>query len=307
MKAVRFSEYGGIDVLRVDEVALPAPGPGEVLVRVRAAGINPGEAKIREGAMHALFPATFPSGQGSDFAGVVEQAGDGVTGVAAGDEVIGWVDTRSSQAEHVVAEAANVVPKPEAVPWEVAGALPVAGFTAWAAVNAVGGAKPGDTVVVSGAAGGVGALAVQLARRNGATVVGLASEANHDWLRAHDVIPVTYAEPGLADRIRAAAPDPDAFIDTHGDGYVEVALDQLGVAPERVDTIVRFDAVEKYGIKAEGNAVGANAATLSQLAGLIAAGELEVPIAATYPLAEVREAFTRLATGHLRGKIVLVP
>lgn len=310
MKAVRFSEYGGIDVLRVDEVPRPEPGAGQVLVRVRAAGINPGESKIREGALHARFPATFPSGQGSDFAGVVEQVGDGVTGVAPGDEVIGWVDTRSSQAEHVVAAAANVVPKPESVPWEVAGALPVAGFTAWAAVGAVG-AKPGDAVVVSGAAGGVGSLTVQLARRSGATVVGLASEANHDWLRAHDVVPVPYNDaaggPGLADRIRAAAPEPDAFIDTYGGDYIELALNQLGVAPERVDTIVRFDAVEKYGVKAEGNAVGASAATLSQLAGLIAAGELEVPIAATFPLAQVREAYGKLATGHLRGKIVLVP
>ena len=132
MKAVRFSEYGGIDVLRVDEVPLPAPGPGEVLVRVKAAGINPGEAKIREGALHDRFPATFPSGQGSDFAGVVEQADAGVTGVSPGDEVIGWVDTRSSQAEHVVAEAVNVVPKPQAVPWKVAGAFPVTFHgTAW--------------------------------------------------------------------------------------------------------------------------------------------------------------------------------
>jgi NADPH:quinone reductase-like Zn-dependent oxidoreductase len=306
MKAVRFSEYGGIDVLRVDEVPVPEPGPGQVRVRVRAAGINPGEAKIRDGSLHSMWPATFPSGQGTDFAGVVEQVGDGVSGVAPGDEVIGYVDTRSSQAEQVVAEAANVVPKPEAVPWEVAGALPVAGFTAWAGVRAVG-AHHGDTLVVPGAAGGVGAIAVQLAKRDGATVVGLAGEANHDWLRGHGVVPVTYGEQGLADRIRAVAPKVDAFFDTFGGDYVELALNQLGVAPDRVDTIVRFDAVEKYGIKAEGNAAGASAATLSQLAGLVAAGELEIPIAATYPLAQVRDAYERLATGHIRGKIVLVP
>lgn len=305
MKAVRFSEYGGIDVLRVEEVPRPEPEPGQVLVRVRAAGINPGEGKIRDGALHAMWPATFPSGQGTDLAGVVERAGDGVTGVAAGDEVIGWVDTRSSQAEYAVVDAANVVDKPASVPWEVAGALPVAGFTAWAMVRAVN-AKPGDTVVVAGAAGGVGSVAVQLARRTGATVIGLAGEANHDWLRQHGVIPVTYGN-GVADRIRAAAPRTDAFLDTYGGDYVELAVDQLGVAPERVDTIVRFDAVEKYGVKAEGNAVGASADTLSELARLVAAGELEIPVAATYPMDRVREAFTRLATGHIRGKIVLLP
>jgi len=304
MKAVRFDEYGAEDVLTVADVPVPAPGSGEVLVRVKAAGINPGEAKIRDGLLHARWPATFPSGQGSDFAGVVERPGPGVAGVAAGDEVIGWVDTRSSQAEYVVAAAANLAPKPAGLPWEVAGALPVAGFTAWAAVRAVG-VQAGDTLVVSGAAGGVGSITVQLAKRAGATVIGLAGPANHDWLRGFGVIPVTYGA-GVADRIRAAAPKVDAFIDTYGDDYVELALDELGVAPERVDTIVRFDAVAQYGIKAEGNAVGASAGTLAELAALAVAGELEVPVA-TYPLDQVREAYTELAKGHTRGKIVLIP
>jgi NADPH:quinone reductase-like Zn-dependent oxidoreductase len=305
VKAVRFGEYGGIGVLRVDEVPRPAPESGQVLVRVKAAGINPGEAKIREGLMHSLWPSTFPSGEGSDLAGIIEQAGPGVTGFAAGDEVIGWVDTRSSQAEYAVVEAANLVRKPASVPWQVAGALPVAGFTAWAAVRAVG-ASAGDTLVVSGAAGGVGSIAVQLGKRAGATVIGLAGPANHDWLREHGVVPVTYGD-GVADRIRAVSPKADAFIDTYGGDYVELALEQLGVPPERVDTITRFDAVEKYGIKAEGNAAGASAATLEAIAGLVAAGELDVPIAATYPLAQVREAYTELERGHTRGKIVLLP
>src|SRR5579871_2552146 len=186
MKAVRFDEYGDVDVLRVADVPVPEPGAGQVLVRVRAAGINPGEAKIREGALHERWPATFPSGQGSDFAGVVERAGDGVTGIAPGADVIGWVDTRSSQAEYVVADAANLTAKPAGVPWEVAAAIPVAGFTAWAAVRAVG-AGQGDALVVSGAAGGVGALTVQLAVRRGATVIGLAGPSNHDWLTRHGV------------------------------------------------------------------------------------------------------------------------
>jgi len=305
VKAVRFGEYGGIGVLRVDEVPRPAPQSGQVLVRVKAAGINPGEAKIREGLLHSQFPATFPSGEGSDLAGIVEQAGPGVTGFAAGDEVIGWVDTRSSHAEYAVVEAASLVRKPASVPWEVAGALPVAGFTAWATVRAVG-ASAGDTLVVSGAAGGVGSIAAQLGKRAGATVIGLAGPANHDWLREHGVVPVAYGD-GVADRIRAVAPKADAFIDTYGGDYVELALEQLGVPPERVDTITRFDAVEKYGIKAEGNAVGASAATLEALAGLVAAGDLDVPVAATYPLAQVREAYTELEKGHTRGKIVLLP
>jgi NADPH:quinone reductase-like Zn-dependent oxidoreductase len=305
VKAVRFGEYGGIGVLRVDEVPRPAPESGQVLVRVKAAGINPGEAKIREGLLHPQFPATFPSGEGSDLAGIVEQVGPGVTGFTAGDEVIGWVDTRSSHAEYAVVEAASLVRKPASVPWEVAGALPVAGFTAWATVRAVG-ASAGDTLVVSGAAGGVGSIAAQLGKRAGATVIGLAGPANHDWLREHGVVPVAYGD-GVADRIRAVAPKADAFIDTYGGDYVELALEQLGVPPERVDTITRFDAVEKYGIKAEGNAVGASAATLEALAGLVAAGDLDVPVAATYPLAQVREAYTELEKGHTRGKIVLLP
>ena len=305
MKAVRFEEYGSFGVLNVENVPQPAPGPAQVLVRVKAAGINPGEAKIREGLMASRRPTTFPSGEGTDLAGIVEQTGPGVTAVAVGDEVIGWVDTRSSHAEYAVAQAANLTPKPAAVPWQVAGALPVAGFTAWAAVRAVA-PGAGDILVVSGAAGGVGSITVQLARRTGATVIGLASEQNHGWLSAHGVVPVAYGD-GVAGRIRSIAPKADAFIDTYGGDYVELALGELGVPPDRVNTIVRFDAVEKYGVKADGNAVGASAAVLAELAGLIAAGELEVPIAGTYPLTQVRDAYARLASGHLRGKIVLLP
>ena len=308
MKAVRFDEYGDVDVLGVADVPVPDPGAGQVLVRVKAAGINPGEAKIREGLMHARWPATFPSGQGSDLAGVVERLGPGVTTVAAGDEVIGWVDTRSAQAEYAVVDADNLAGKPAEVPWEVAGALGVAGFTAWAAVRAVN-LKAGDTVAVSGAAGGVGSLTVQLARRIGATVVGIAGQHNQEWLREHGAIPVRYGE-DLVGRIFDAlltTPQVDAFIDTYGGDYVEFAINELGVEPSRVDTIVRFDAVREYGVKSEGNAVGASAATLEELAQLVAAGELEVPIAATYPLDQVREAYARLGTGHIRGKIVLLP
>ncbi len=303
-KAVRFDDYGGVDVLKVTEVPRPVPGPGQVLVQVKAAGINPGEAKIRDGLMAARFPATFPSGEGSDLAGVVAATGPDVSGFSAGDDVIGFTENRASHAEYVLTEAANLTPKPAAVPWEVAGALFVAGATAWAAVRAVAPTE-GDTVVVAGAAGGVGSIAVQLARRAGATVIGLASPANHEWLRRHGVVPVTYGD-GVADRIRQAAGKIDAFVDTVGGDYVQIALD-LGVEPSRIDTIANFEAVGKYGVKGDGSAVGSSAKVLAELAGLIASGDLEVPITAAYPLDQVRDAYRRLAQGHLLGKIVLIP
>jgi NADPH:quinone reductase-like Zn-dependent oxidoreductase len=303
-KAVRFDHYGGVDVLNVLDVPRPVPGPGQVLVQVKAAGINPGEAKIRDGLLAERWPATFPSGQGSDLAGIVAETGPGVTGFAAGDEVIGYTDDRASQAEFVVVEAGHLTAKPAEVPWPVAGALFVAGATAYAAVRAVALDK-GDVVVVSGAAGGVGSIAVQLARRAGATVIGLASPVHQEWLAAHGVIPVSYGE-GVAGRIRQAADQVDAFIDTVGGGYVRLALD-LGVLPERIDTIADFAAIAELGVKGDGNAAGASAAVLAELAALIADGELDIPIAATFPLAEVRDAYRRLAQGHVQGKIVLLP
>jgi NADPH:quinone reductase-like Zn-dependent oxidoreductase len=304
MKAVRFDQYGGVEVLRVAEVPRPAPGTSQVLVHVKAAGINPGEAKVREGLLHTRWPATFPSGQGSDLAGTVAATGPEVTRFSAGDEVLGWTDNRASQAEYVVVEEQHLTAKPAGVPWEVAGALFVAGATAYAAVRAVALNKD-ETAVVSGAAGGVGSLAVQLARRAGATVIGLAREANHQWLAGHGVIPVTYGD-GVADRIRQAASKVDAFIDTFGADYVELALD-LGVEPSRIDTIANFAAVARYGVKAEGSAAGASADVLAELAGLIAAGELDLPVAEACPLDQVQEAYRRLAQGHILGKIVLLP
>jgi NADPH:quinone reductase-like Zn-dependent oxidoreductase len=304
-RAVRYDRYGGVDVLNVVDVDPPEAGPGQLLVRVRAAGINPGEAKIRDGLLDSLYPATFPSGQGSDLAGVVEQVGDGVEGFGVGDEVIGFTDNRASQAELVAIDAANATRRPPGVSWEAAGSLFVIGATAWAAVNAVP-LSAGDTLVVSGAAGGVGSLTVQLARRAGASVIGLASEPNHPWLTEHGVIAVSYGD-GVAGRIREASGGPvDAFIDTMGSGYVELAL-ELGVEPDRIDTIADFAAAAKYGAKTDGNAVGASAEVLAELAALIDRGELEIPIARVYPLDEVRDAYQELAHGHTHGKIVLVP
>lgn len=304
-KAVRFEQYGELDVLRVIDVEQPVPGPGQVLVRVKAAGINPGEASIRKGLLAARWPATFPSGQGSDLAGVITNVGEGVHGFVAGDEVIGFTHKRASHAEFVLVEASDLTPRPRGVSWEVAGSLFVAGTTAYAAVRAVA-LKRGDTVVVSGAAGGVGSIAVQLARREGAKVIGLASPAHHQWLSERNIIPLAYGA-GLEERLREVTGGRlDAFIDTFGADYVELAL-KLGVPPERIDTIINFEAVTKYGVKSEGNAQGASATVLAHLAQLIDRGELEIPIAHVYPLARVQEAYRELEQRHTLGKIVLVP
>ncbi len=301
--AVRLHEYGDVNVLKVEEVPRPTPAAGQVLVRVKAAGINPGEASIRKGVFKDTWPSTFPSGQGSDFAGVIEAVGEGVTGTQPGAAVIGFTHDRASQAEFVVVPDAQVTPKPAKVPWEVAGALFVAGTTAHAAVQAVG-LQAGDTVVVSGASGGVGTIAVQLARLRGARVLGIASPARAAWLTEHGVELLPYGD-DLQARLRAAGPI-DAFIDTFGQGYVQLAVD-LGVTPQRINTIIDFGAVERYGVKADGNAAGGRAEVLAELAALIADGQLEVPIARTYPLDQVQAAYRELEDRHTLGKIVLIP
>jgi NADPH:quinone reductase-like Zn-dependent oxidoreductase len=306
-KAVQFDSYGEVDVLEVRDVPRPVPTAGEVLVEVKATGINPGEAMIRRGGMHERWPATFPSGQGSDLAGVVAEIGQGVDVFAVGDEVLGFTEDRASHAQFVVVPSPQLTAKPPEVPWEVAGGLYVVGTTAYAAVRAIA-LKPGDTVAVAGAAGGVGTIAVQLATRTGATVLGIAGPSNDDWLNAHGVVPVNYGD-GLADRLRQAAPDGriDAFLDFFGGGYVELALTELGIDPRRVDTIIDFAAVEQFGVKGEGNAEAADAAVLAELTGLVAAGELEVPVAQVFPLDQVKDAFRALEQRHTRGKIVLRP
>ena len=304
-KAVRFDRYGGIDVLQIAEVERPAPGPKQVLVRVKATGINPGEAAIRKGLLASRWPSTFPSGQGSDLAGIVEELGSGVESVAPGNEVIGFTDNRASQAEFVVVEEHHLTPRPSNVPWEVAGALFVAGTTAYACVRAVA-LKKGDTVAVSGATGGVGSVAVQLAVQMGAKVIGIASPDHHQWLIDHGVIAIAHDE-NVSEHIREAAGDHlDAFIDLVGADYVERVL-ALGVPAERINTTINFEAVEKYGVKSEGNAAAGNAEVLARLADLIDQGKLEIPIAHVYPLVDVHKAYTALENHHTLGKIVLVP
>jgi len=304
-RAVRFDEYGDGDVLYIADVEIPEPAAGEVIVEVRAAGINPGETAIRAGALKERFPATFPSGQGSDLAGVVSTTGDGVTEFAFGVEVLGWSWRRSSHAEYVAVPVTQLIRKPAQLSWEVAGSLYVVGCTAYAAVRAVD-AGQGDTVVVSAAAGGVGTVAVQLLRTKGATVLGIASQRNHDWLAAHGVIPVAYGD-GLAERLQAAAPNSiDAFLDLFGPQYVELAV-ELGVASDRIETITARDKAQELGTKAQGSGDASTTDVLSEMAALVASGQIELPISATYPLEQVRDAFAQLEQRHTHGKIVLIP
>jgi NADPH:quinone reductase len=302
-RRVQFDHYGPPDVLRVVAVPRPSAGSGQVLVQVAAAGINPGEIAIRNGAMEQMFPATFPSGQGSDFAGRVVETGPGVSEFAPGDEVVGWSDNRSAQADYVVSDPRHLTVKPPALDWIRAGALWAIGVTSFSAVRAVA-VRPGEVVAVSAAAGGVGGLAAQLARRAGARVLGIASAASASRLRAIGVEPVAYGD-GLADRLRLLAPDGiDAFIDTHGDGYVDLAV-ALGVAPGRIDTIIDFAAAQRHGTKTDASPQASTPDILATMAEHVAWGRLTVPIAAIYPLEQVRDAYAQLADGHVYGKIVL--
>jgi NADPH:quinone reductase-like Zn-dependent oxidoreductase len=307
MKAVQFDRYGDVDVLEVREVPRPEAGDGRVVVRVKAASVNPGEAALRSGAMAERWPSTFPSGEGSDLAGVVAEVGPTVSDFAPGDEVMGWTDERASHAEYVAVPAEHLARKPAALPWEVAGSLFVAPLAGWAAVEAVS-PGPGETVVVAGATGGVGGTAVQLVVHHGARAIGLASERNHDWLRSRGVVPVAYGD-GVEERIRAVAPDGvDAFADAFGGGYVELAVERLGVAPRRVSTVIDFAAAAHFdGVVATGSSQVVSAALLERLAELVVAGAVEIPIERTYPLDQVRDAYRQLADRHTRGKIVLVP
>jgi NADPH2:quinone reductase len=304
-RAVRFDSYGGPDVLYVADIERPEPGEGEVLVEVRAAGINPGEAGIRTGALHEQFPATFPSGEGSDLAGVVIEVGDGVSDFAVGDEVLGFSFQRSSHATHASVPVDQLIHKPAELSWEVAGSLYVVGATAYAAVRAVA-PQSGETVAVSAAAGGVGSLVVQLLALRGVRVLGIASSANAEWLRAHGVEPVEYGD-GLGDRLRQAAPDGvDAFIDLFGPDYVQLAVD-LGVPRERINTIISFAKAAEIGAKTEGSAEASTPAVLQEIADRIASGALDFDVAASYPLDRVVDAFEELEQRHTHGKIVLLP
>jgi NADPH:quinone reductase len=305
IRAVRFDEYGDRTVLYVADVSMPDPGEGEVVVAVKAAGINPGEAAIRSGALDDRFPATFPSGEGSDLAGVVSALGPGVDEFAVGDHVLGFSWTRSSHASYVSVPVDQLIIKPPALSWDVAGSLYVVACTAYAAVRAVN-VQPGEVVAVSAAAGGVGTVVVQLLARRGARVLGIASSDNAAWLRSHGVEPISYGD-GLDNRLKVAAPDGiDAFIDLFGPEYVQLASD-LGVSHDRIETIISYELAESLGAKTDGSAAASTQEVLEEMAGLVASGAIEVPIAATYPLERVQDAFEYLERRHTRGKIVLTP
>lgn len=273
--AVSFSRYGGPDVLELVETAIPAPGAGEVVVRVAAAGLNPVETSIREGRFEHEWPARFPAGQGSDFAGFIHAVGSGASPWKPGDEVMGHT-VRGSQADFVVVPAGHIIRKPERLSWEVAGSLYIAAANAWAAVQDAN-PQPGQTVLVHAAAGGVGGIAAQLARLRGATVIGTASPEHFDHLRQIGVIPVEYG-PGLRERLARVAP-----------GGIDAELNHLG--DDSLANVPPTDTADRT--------------VLQKVAALVADRQITVPVAAFYPLAQVRDAYRELEAGHAHGKIVL--
>lgn len=300
MRAVVFDEYGPPAVLRVATLPAPRPEAGEVRVRVLTAGVQPFDTMVRNGSMPVAV--TFPQQLGNEFAGVVDAvgAGAGVEGWAPGDEVIGWAFMRSL-ADYVIAGASSLVAKPAEMSWPEAGGLSSSGQTAIQALGALDLAA-GETLLVQGAAGGAGTMAVQLARAAGVRVIGTAREANHDHLRRLGAIPVTYGE-GLADRVHAVAPHGvDAALDAVGGQALRDALDLVG-DPRRVVTLVDFDQAERLG-------TGAVRAQLShgqlhELVTLVADGQLHVHLRATYPLERIIDAHRDVGSGHGPGKVVI--
>ncbi|GAA1701366.1 NADP-dependent oxidoreductase [Microcella alkalica] len=296
-RVVRYHERGGPEVLLFETVEVAPPAAGEVRVRFAAGGLNPVDAKIRSGRSRIVL--TLPVDVGREFSGVVEAVGAGVDSVAIGDAVFGSIP-QGAFADWVIAPASVIARVPEAVPLEVAAGLALAGQTAWDALDSQGLAS-GDTIVVSAAAGGVGGILSQLAVGRGIRVIGTAGPANHDWLRERGVEPVLYGD-GLRERLATAAPDGiTAVFDQAGAETIEAAL-ALGVPPERINTIAT-DA-SAYGVRGVGRGA-VHPPTLDALAALVAASALDVPIAASFPLSEVREAFAFLEAGHLRGKVVV--
>jgi len=302
LRTVQFDHFGGVEALELVEMEKPVPGPGEVLVEVLAAGVNHIEAFLRQGRYGEDFPVDFPSGQGSDFSGIVRGIGDGVSRVAKGAEVMGHAEM-CSHSNYIVVPERNVVAKPRNLSWEVAGALFLAGVAAEDAVQAVH-PGPGDTVVISAAAGGVGGIEAHLALHRGATVIGTCGARNFDYLRNIRVKPVLYGD-GLADRIRAAAPGPvTAYIDNFGGDNVSVS-EELGVAPARFRSSADRLAVEMRAIRPTPEQAIEHTRVLAKLAGLAADRVVNVLISGFYPFASVREAFDDLEKHHARGKIVL--
>jgi len=303
MQAVVFDEYGAPDVLRLADLPRPSPAHGEVRVRVRAAGVQPADCATRSGwfAQRGIGMTPFPRQLGNEFAGVVDAVGDGVTSLAAGDEVLGWTAS-NAYAEAVVVPLEQLVRKPVMMSWAVAGALSASGQTALTAVEALT-IRRGDTVLVHGAAGGVGTMAVQLARLRGAHVVGTASRENHDYLRALGAEPVLYG-PGLAERVRAVAPHGvQAALDGSGRGALDASI-ELGIDPARIGTLVDFEDVQRLGVQAIRSQRSRE--RLQALVDMHDAGQLRVHVRDIYPLAYAAVAHRDVENGHGRGKVVLM-
>lgn len=299
---VQFDEYGDLDVLHLSDAAPPAPGPGQVRISVRAAGVNPIDWKMVAGFMREQIPLDLPAGLGSDVAGVVDEVGPGVTEWAVGDEVLGR-STSPAYAEHALAAVGDLVRKPKSMTWAVAGSLAGAGGTAYAVLQRLG-VKPGETLLIHAAAGGVGTFAVQLANARGVHVIGTASESNHEYLRSLGATPVTYG-PGLLERVRDIG-TVDAVLDASGRGEIPMSIELTG-DPARVLTLVAFDAADS-GIQIHVGGAGAElGSALTELVDLIDQQKMTVSISQTYPLADVAAALEASRTGHVNGKIVVVP
>lgn len=302
MKAIQFSEYGGPQVLQLVDAPDPHAGPGQVRVAMRAASVNPFDWKVRSGAAGAR---DLPAGLGIDIAGIVDEVGEGVTELAVGNEVLGSSAT-PSYAELALASPGDLVRKPSGLSWEIAGALGVGDRTAYRVLKLLD-VGAGDLLLVHAAAGGVGVFAIQLARAWGASVIGTASEANHDLLRSLGATPVAYGE-GLRERLLGVAPNGvDAVLDASGRGELALSVELAG-GPQRVITIAAPDAAE-HGVTfssgvSDTTAVDTSPA-LPEALTLIAEGRLQVPIWRTYPLAEAAAAHAESERGHLQGKIVL--
>ena len=307
MRAVTYHEYGGSEVLRVEDVEDPKLGPDGVLVEVRAASVNPVDWKLASGGMGTMLDVFFPVVPGWDVAGVVAAVGPAVQHLAPGDEVYGYVRKDAvhggTYAEKVVAPVRTVAPKPSTLDFGEAAAVPLAGLTAYQALVHRLSVGEGQTVLIHAASGGVGSFAVQIARAHGARVIGTASEENHDYLRELGAEPVAYGD-GLEDRVRELAPDGvDAVVDLVGG---EALQQSPGLLAPGADG--RLVSVIDPGVADLGGSylfVSPDADDLSALARMADAGQLQVEVAARYPLAEAAQAWHESMSGHTRGKIVL--
>ncbi len=301
MKAVLVSSFGGPEVLHEAEVDKPAPGAGQVRLAIRRVGVNPFDAKLRSGVMEAAFHTELPTILGMEVAGVVDALGEGVTDLKVGDEVLGWSDT-GAYAEYALAGPSLLV-KPAGLDWDVAAALPVAAETSLRVLHLLGVAS-GETLLIHGASGAVGAMAAQLAVARGVTVIGTASAANQDYLTSLGVTPTTYGD-GLVERVRALAPNGvDAVFDTAGRGALPDSIELRG-GTERIVTIAD-QAAQSLGIPfSSGTAADRSIPELAAVADQVLSGKVVVTVAATYPLAEAARAHTVIDSGHAGGKLVL--